>query len=418
MAKRNIDYNKIYAYTTEQAKHIDWIGNRTGKGLIKIGQTTQDTTTRIRQQFQGSPDVLCTDNFEILVDEEAININGEYFQDSDVFKWLKVMGVHRVPKTEWFEATLDEVREAIKLTVSAVSRRTYSYKRENTVENRGGRYNKEEAQREKTFIKNADRILNIMRLYEDATTLVKIGKRFCEHYGIKQYAPSTVANLIAPIIKKLKEIGVLENTGTLTTPKLVIIDLNKVKGIKTSSTFNKPAITLEDLKRLGKVFANGFTVKDIEAAYSISNKSYLYEILDHNFVKIKREKEVNFHGNVVKYILPEYVIKVTNTGKRTDTNISYSEEDVLRLKRGLKGLEHKIACSKLTKKTNLSLDKISVIIKERFPRLIVALDSSDTYCVYRKIQCKAIFPCQSPWSQTLLLSLGCSSMPFYLMEKW
>ena len=34
------------------------------------------------------------------------------------------------------------------------------------------------------------------------------------------------------------------------------------------------------------------------------------------------------------------------------------------------------------------------------------------------LQWKAIFPCQSPWSQTSLPSLGCSSMPFYLMGKW
>lgn len=378
------DYNRIYAYTTESMKKQKWVGNREGIGLIKVGQTCRDVEKRVKVQFQGSPDVLTNSSFEILLDEEALSISKNYFKDADVFKWLKIMGVYRIPKTEWFEATLEEIKKAVNNCVLEVPLRTFSYKKKNTVENRGSFYDKEEAKREKSFIKSPDRIINVMKLYKDANSLVKIGERMHEHYKIKQYAPSTIVNIIAPTVKELVNLGIIENKGTFYAPNLILISTNSKVRI---SIKEKPKVTLKILKGLAKAKKEGITVQEIEKVYSIPNKSYLYEILDREFIKVPYRNKEEFNGKRYKYILPGFA-KYLNTSENSfESNISksYTEEDIFIVKRkGLKYIKDRRALASIIKKTELPSDKIITIIEKEFPKYVVAHDNKNDLCVYRK----------------------------------
>ena len=283
-----MDYNRIYAYTTVEVQDKEWVGKRKGRGLIKVGQTTQEVDVRVRQQFQGSPSLLQGSGYTILMDEEALDLNGEYFRDIKVFKWLKAMGAYRIPKTEWFEATLDEIKEAFNYAVKGTSLRGLLKEKQNTAEKRGTKYNKEEAQREKAFIKSEDRIIRILELYPEANTLVKMGRKFAEHYKIKQYSPSTISNFIGEKVKELIEAGIIENKNTkaYTNPNLVLTGKKWVK-TELSTDVCKPTITLKELKSLIQNTPEGVTAKDIEKLYNIPNKSYLYEMLKKNFTQIK-----------------------------------------------------------------------------------------------------------------------------------
>ena len=102
---------RIYAYTEPQFKTTPWKNKRSGSGLIKVGFTTKSAHERISEQFGTNKPI---DNpYEILLDEVAIRNDGTYFTDFDVHKVLEKAGYYRFPNSEWFECTLDEVKEAI-----------------------------------------------------------------------------------------------------------------------------------------------------------------------------------------------------------------------------------------------------------------------------------------------------------------
>lgn len=102
---------RIYAYTEPQFKNTPWKNKRRGCGLIKVGFTTKSAYERISEQFGTNKPI---DNpYEILLDEVAIRNDGTYFTDFDVHKVLEKAGYYRFPNSEWFECTLDEVKEAI-----------------------------------------------------------------------------------------------------------------------------------------------------------------------------------------------------------------------------------------------------------------------------------------------------------------
>ena len=102
---------RIYAYTEPQFKTTPWKNKRRGSGLIKVGFTTKSAYERISEQFGTNKPI---DNpYEILLDEVAIRNDGTYFTDFDVHKVLEKAGYYRFPNSEWFECTLDEVKEAI-----------------------------------------------------------------------------------------------------------------------------------------------------------------------------------------------------------------------------------------------------------------------------------------------------------------
>lgn len=92
---------KIYAY---RDKH-----NPDLKGLLKVGYTTQDTITRIHQQYQivkpsGDP-------VNIVFEESAMRQDGTVFTDHEVHRMLLRMGCQKVAG-EWFRCTQEDVKKA------------------------------------------------------------------------------------------------------------------------------------------------------------------------------------------------------------------------------------------------------------------------------------------------------------------
>lgn len=98
---------KIYAYTTEQYKNIEWQGEKSGKGLIKIGYTKKDVESRVWSQFPTkTPEEI---PFDILFEEEAIDNFGNFFNDHLVHKKLEEKGFRRVGG-EWFECSIEDLQ--------------------------------------------------------------------------------------------------------------------------------------------------------------------------------------------------------------------------------------------------------------------------------------------------------------------
>lgn len=91
---------RIYAWSTEEIRKYE--------GCLKVGQTTQDVNTRIKQS-QGVAQVP----YRLEVDESAERLDGSFFRDSAVRERLKQKGFENV-ELEWMRCTALDVRAAIK----------------------------------------------------------------------------------------------------------------------------------------------------------------------------------------------------------------------------------------------------------------------------------------------------------------
>lgn len=102
---------RIYVYTEPQYENTEWTGknNRHGKGLLKVGYTERTVKERIEEQRVKQP---VKNPYTILLDEPAIRANGTYFKDYDIHKRLREFAF-QYPDSEWFECTVEEVREVI-----------------------------------------------------------------------------------------------------------------------------------------------------------------------------------------------------------------------------------------------------------------------------------------------------------------
>jgi hypothetical protein len=101
---------QIYAYTTKQYKEASWQGEKSGKGLLKIGYTEKDIELRIWEQFPTkTPEVQ---PFEILLKDDAVDEKGDFFTDHLIHKKLKEKGFKKV-NGEWFECTLKDLQNTI-----------------------------------------------------------------------------------------------------------------------------------------------------------------------------------------------------------------------------------------------------------------------------------------------------------------
>ena len=107
-----VRHPKIYAYTTPEYENTEWIGGRSGEGLLKVGYTDRDVDVRIREQLDAVQMPKQTP-YEVLLAESAITDEGLAFTDHDIHKLLKKNGDHPV-KGEWFEVTKDEVAATIR----------------------------------------------------------------------------------------------------------------------------------------------------------------------------------------------------------------------------------------------------------------------------------------------------------------
>lgn len=383
-----MDYNRIYAYTTVLEENKEWVGERKGKGLIKIGQTSLNTEDRVRQQLQGSPTILKEKQYKILFDEEALDINNNYFKDTDVFKYLKLLGVHRIPKTEWFECTLEEVKEAfLKAYLKIPCRTLKSYKEKNIIENRGGSYNKKEAERERAFIKNADRIINIMKIYPEATSLVKIANKFVEYYKIKQYAPSSVSMLIGDIVKRLEKEGFVKNEGDMRHPNLKL-----TKSDFKNFTFmneKKPKLDIPTLRSIMINSKKGITLEELKETYEVEG-SCIRQYLSENYIKLKERNSYNREIN--RYIHEKFCKEkeVKSTGE-LNTRITYSPIDVANVKKALKGKHSKknkdaryLNAIMIASQASITLEKLKIIIQENFPKLMIFKNRKDELIIIYK----------------------------------
>lgn len=108
---------RIYAYTVGDRAQTPWtrtVGStaKNGKGLIKVGETTKATAKeRIHEQLGTAyPELKGVD---ILLDVDARREDGSYFGDRAVHRALEAAHIRRIGRSEWFEATLDEVKAAI-----------------------------------------------------------------------------------------------------------------------------------------------------------------------------------------------------------------------------------------------------------------------------------------------------------------
>ena len=96
-----VRHPKIYAYTIEQFAETAWVGDRKGKGLIKVGETQRIVGTRIREQLNAVKMPVSTP-YTLLLAESAITDDGRIFTDKEVHRALARAGVRNV-NGEWYE---------------------------------------------------------------------------------------------------------------------------------------------------------------------------------------------------------------------------------------------------------------------------------------------------------------------------
>lgn len=91
---------RIYAWSTKEIKKYD--------GCLKVGQTTRDVNTRIRESMGVAPV-----KYLVAVDESAESDDGTYFRDSAVRDLLRKKGFENV-ELEWMRCTAADVIAAVK----------------------------------------------------------------------------------------------------------------------------------------------------------------------------------------------------------------------------------------------------------------------------------------------------------------
>ena len=97
-------YTRIYAYTTDKVLEVPWKHRSiNGKGLIKIGQTSDITSDeRIKRQFQGDVLTLMHNSYTKLLDVEALDAEFNYFSDKERFDSLADKVIYTGPIDEFF----------------------------------------------------------------------------------------------------------------------------------------------------------------------------------------------------------------------------------------------------------------------------------------------------------------------------
>jgi len=92
---------KIYAYEDTNPQY---------SGLLKIGFTTIDVQTRVKQQY---PTLRPGDlPYKIVLEISAMRNDGSVFSDHDVHRLLRKKGIKN-PEGEWFKCSIDEVIAAV-----------------------------------------------------------------------------------------------------------------------------------------------------------------------------------------------------------------------------------------------------------------------------------------------------------------
>ena len=104
----------IYGYVTKYSETQPWEeGERKGDGIgrVKVGQTNRDVDKRIREQQTNNPDGLQA-WARVLIDTN-VREDGTLITDKEVLNALRGSGVYVVGRSEWVEATPDEIKRCI-----------------------------------------------------------------------------------------------------------------------------------------------------------------------------------------------------------------------------------------------------------------------------------------------------------------
>ena len=287
------------------------------------------------------------------------------------------MKVHRIPKTEWFECTTEEVKEAINNCKLALPGLCYK-KNQNTTKSRGVTRDKEEVNKEKRIAKDPDKILTVMKIYSDTTSIRRIATRFVEYYKIKQFSPSSISVIIGDTIQKLLENEIIKNKGDHTHPYLYIPKENK-NMLKVTFENAKPTLKTSNILKALKNCKEGLTVKEIQNMYSIEcSTGSLYDYLNENAEKVKEKDRYN--RVVYRYIHPDNY-KIVPPRIKNDIEITYTEGEKLKVTKALKNLNkqynYRIPSHILVEETNLQENKLKEIIAKEFPKLIVYKNKQD-----------------------------------------
>ncbi len=102
---------KVYVYTEPQHADRPWEGERSGKGLVKVGYTSRDVSKRMREHFPTNGPLASP--YALLLVEESYREDGSFFTDKAIHRDLVSSGIKRFKNTEWFECTVEEVKTAI-----------------------------------------------------------------------------------------------------------------------------------------------------------------------------------------------------------------------------------------------------------------------------------------------------------------
>ncbi len=90
---------KIYAYS-----------DRAYNNLLKVGFTTRDVKTRVKEQYPTSRPGEAP--YQIILDESAMRSDGSAITDHEIHRYLRKKGFNN-PEGEWFECTAAQVKAAI-----------------------------------------------------------------------------------------------------------------------------------------------------------------------------------------------------------------------------------------------------------------------------------------------------------------
>ncbi len=111
---------KIYAFSEPQYEAIAWSREgkngtiQQGKGYLKIGYTTRDVHTRIKEQF--STKRPNKEPYKIVLTKLAITKQGKSFDDRLVHKALESSGIQRI-NGEWFACEVEELEAILDLII-------------------------------------------------------------------------------------------------------------------------------------------------------------------------------------------------------------------------------------------------------------------------------------------------------------
>ena len=336
------EYKRIYAYETLSSKSIKW-EHRTqvGKGLIKVGKSSGiNSDERIRQQFQGDIKTIKDSSWNKLIDVEAIDVNGEYFLDKKVHKVLrKKYNAYQIPHTEWFECTLNEVKQAINDCKNhpELFSRTEKNSYKDTVEKRGVKKNYEVAKKERSRILQPSLIIKMLQRYPQENSNVKLAKVIVKELNIQQYSSSTVSIMIGSIVNRLIEDGFIKRTTVGNKVELHLTD-SKLPLPDISDNETEQNLSTSDLIQLISMSKFGYTLKELSNKTHM-NKGKLHGRLT-NKVKVVyvKKKNSSFNGFEVRLFTEHQKIELPKDEVEYTPVVNINPETVLKVKKGLKRL--------------------------------------------------------------------------------